>query len=745
MATLESIKRDFPELLPEDTKAICYHFNIGQSSEEDLPQELVDQIYDGIDSGEIREWVNELKNKEKLPIGQGCYGVPPVEGELNEGELNEEEPNEGELNEEELNEEEPNEEELNEEELNEEEPNEEEPNEGELNEEEPDGKKHPVVKPPIEYHIVHVAPKTELPDEILVFIGEVPSSGDTVYIRSITAADERKSLVLGDMLTNAEGREGHIYNTDFNDGSGRQLVAKIFDKNHCTRHRYEKITLMVTLRSKIEETFFCPGICFPEQVLVNEQNEFVGYLMPYAHGVNLSELLKSQEKFSAVFPNANKRTLIKLAKTILEKILFLHKRDILIGDVNTDNILVKSHREVFFVDTDSYQINRFPCPTYTPPHFIPPEVQQKLDSGEYSSYSDFMRTQGNELFSVAVLLFNIMMMGQNPYTRKRNAEDSQDTGRYFYPYPKEQIDEIVFERKFNSIPDVLWARMYDHLYYKLIDAFWQTFNKHGNHNREDTRYFVEDWQELLADYDKSLSRYLTRTDPADCEIYPQHFRHKPKMTYVTCKECGREVPATKTKYFTYSGKRAPVCSLCYVELGECAQEDCHRPVRITKRRLEKIRDKGWELPKWCDQHGKAKCQGPCGKLKQRNELVNGLCAECRAKLAKVACTSCGKKFPQQELIDGMCAECRMPKIECKLCHKNVHESECVKGICPECRENFVELKCAKCGKTFYITKQEHDECIKTGKTLPNLCPECPNSSWNFFSKNRQSKTGRFAN
>ena len=112
MATLESIKRDFPELLPEDTKAICYHFNIGQSSEEDLPQELVDQIYDGIDSGEIREWVNELKNKEKLPIGQGCYGVPPVEGELNEEELNEGEPNEGEPNEGELNEGELNEGEL---------------------------------------------------------------------------------------------------------------------------------------------------------------------------------------------------------------------------------------------------------------------------------------------------------------------------------------------------------------------------------------------------------------------------------------------------------------------------------------------------------------------------------------------------------------------------------------------------------------------------------------------------------
>ena len=44
--------------------------------------------------------------------------------------------------------------------------------------------------------------------------------------------------------------------------------------------------------------------------------------------------------------------------------VYLHERNIIMGDINALNILVVSPTEVYFVDTDSYQIEEFPCPVW---------------------------------------------------------------------------------------------------------------------------------------------------------------------------------------------------------------------------------------------------------------------------------------------------------------------------------------------------------------------------------------------
>ena len=66
------------------------------------------------------------------------------------------------------------------------------------------------------------------------------------------------------------------------------------------------------------------------------------------------------------------------------------------GDLNPTNIMVKFSEKVFFVDTDSYQIEDFPCPVGTP-DYTAPEIQNR------KKY-DFLRSIGNENFAVATLL-----------------------------------------------------------------------------------------------------------------------------------------------------------------------------------------------------------------------------------------------------------------------------------------------------------------------------------------------------
>jgi DNA-binding helix-hairpin-helix protein with protein kinase domain len=56
---------------------------------------------------------------------------------------------------------------------------------------------------------------------------------------------------------------------------------------------------------------------------------------------------------------------------ILEKIKLLHENDIIIGDINPFNILIKDDKTVYFVDVDSYQVDNYPCPVGTV-HFTAP-------------------------------------------------------------------------------------------------------------------------------------------------------------------------------------------------------------------------------------------------------------------------------------------------------------------------------------------------------------------------------------
>lgn len=97
-----------------------------------------------------------------------------------------------------------------------------------------------------------------------------------------------------------------------------------------------------------------------------------------------------------------------LCITILKKLKYLHDRNVILGDINPNNILVVSPTEVYFVDTDSYQIEGFPCPVGTI-NFTAPEIQRK-------DFSTFLRTIGNERFAVATLLFMIMLPGKPPYS-----------------------------------------------------------------------------------------------------------------------------------------------------------------------------------------------------------------------------------------------------------------------------------------------------------------------------------------
>lgn len=280
-------------------------------------------------------------------------------------------------------------------------------------------------------------------------ISYIPKENESVY------AVDGTEISLIDKV--AAGGEGIIYTTN------TPYVAKIYKKENNTRRKYEKIKLMLSKRIK------CQGICYPLAALYNNKKEFIGYLMPEARGKELQKSLFIKKLLEKNFPTWRKRDTVELCITILQKIKYLHDRNIIMGDINPANILVVSPKEVYFVDTDSYQIEDFPCPVGTI-NYTAPEIQRKHFSG-------FLRTKGNENFAVATLLFMIMLPGKPPYSQQGGEDPISNIIKMDFSYP-------FGDNSNKKTPDGPWRYIWSHLTYDLKKAFYNTFRIDGENSKK---------------------------------------------------------------------------------------------------------------------------------------------------------------------------------------------------------------------------------------------------------------------
>lgn len=297
----------------------------------------------------------------------------------------------------------------------------------------------------------------------------------------------------------AEGGEGIIYKTN------TPYLAKIYKENHNSRRTYEKIKLMVS------KYLVCEGVCLPHALLYNARDEFVGYLMPEAKGVELSKSIFIKPLFMKHFPNWKKRDTVQLCITILEKIQYLHNQGIILGDINPNNILVVSPTEVYFVDTDSYQIGGFPCPVGTIV-YTAPEIQDQC-------FSTFLRSEGNENFAIATLLFMIMLPGKPPYSQQGGESLVQNIMSMDFSYPFGPTSN-------KKTPAGPWRYIWSHLPYKVKGAFFNTFAKNGTYAKEENRLSVAKWLSLFRSYLHLLDDGLmVQQDQMSVELFPTRFKY----------------------------------------------------------------------------------------------------------------------------------------------------------------------------------------------------------------------------
>ncbi len=333
--------------------------------------------------------------------------------------------------------------------------------------------------------------------------------------------DKGNSIIIKDKL--GSGGEGAVYIAD------NGMACKIF--NEITENRINKLKLMV---GRIDYK----GICSPKQLIYDENRTVVGYLMDKAEGKPLKLLLTGIPILKNNFPNWKKMHIVRLCLTILDKIKYLHSKNIILGDINPQNILVKDEKTVYFIDTDSYQIEDYPCPVGTDA-FTPPELLRK-------NFKSVLRTFENEYFTVAVLMFMILMYGRHPYSKVGGGNLLENIKNGEFPYSANDKGKV---------PPGKWGLIWTHLPYDIKSLFIKSFVE--GHNDLNKRPNIDEWIKCMRNYYDSLKYNIAYWDKDANEISPKDKKPNTFKYQKIASKCKEEI----WKYFKNKGKRIWMWSL----------------------------------------------------------------------------------------------------------------------------------------------------------------------------------------
>lgn len=378
-------------------------------------------------------------------------------------------------------------------------------------------------------------------NQLLPLTNEV-KVGSNVY--TLTA----KHLVLGKEI--GSGGEGSVYLTN-----QPNMVAKIYKAASLSTVKYQKLKLMVDKKLKYD------GICYPQELLFNDQKEFVGYLMPAAQGKELKNYLFIPKKvFEIRNPDLTRQDLVEITITILEKMKFLHDRNIVLGDINPFNILIESPSDIYFVDVDSYQIEGYPCPVGTD-SFTAPEIQGK-------NFKTFLRTESHDLFAVATLIFSILFLGKSPYSQAGGESSAKNIQEMDFPY------HLKGERAVNE-PRGQWRFIWSNLPYYMKEPLYKTFQNGEDYADPKTRLSVDDWLDIMKRYRNDLqSGLLVRQDEIANDVFPNRFKMLgDKKDLKSCKICEKE--------YMHWQIESGICESCMYKGKEYRCQKCGKELIFT--------------------------------------------------------------------------------------------------------------------------------------------------------------------
>lgn len=423
-------------------------------------------------------------------------------------------------------------------------------------------------------------------------------------------------LTVGGLV--GEGGEGAVYDVSIRNGYNSSAVIKLFNNGDPGDKKpfYSRKKVELLVKSKLRN----PSVCFPEMIATTASGKVVGYVMPKVKGITLHKLLMSAKtSISKAFPGATKKEMVQLCIAIITAVKYLHDRNIIIGDLQWDNIIVESPTKISIIDTDSFQLNEFTCPVGKVA-FTGPERQNQ-------AYGTYMRKLSDDLFALATIIFLIMIPGKFPYDMRGGDDVQQNIINGDFSYANG-------ENANGLAPMGNWRFCWSHLPKELKDALYSTFRKGEKYNSPDTRLNAGQWLSIFQRYLRRIENgEIQNIDPMSMDIIPVRLKYQQGVEYARCLDCkieyrkdilekghgycprcldnGEEYECTEcgmpliyTRREQYKGiKKHPTCPICH-EKDKQAYEYRVCPVdgkqfAITIGEYKYHTSKGLELPVRC--------------------------------------------------------------------------------------------------------------------------------------------------
>ena len=242
--------------------------------------------------------------------------------------------------------------------------------------------------------------------------------------------------VLGKRI--GHGGEGDVFEIEGQPG----LVAKLYSDRKF-RHlasvvadprQYLKNKIECMLRSPIDGyTANQAGkriltVAWPQDLLLDGLGRFVGFTMPAVSSKYSIHTAYRVKERPLLFRHFTWKSSIAIAYNLASAVAYLHNLGIVIGDFNSNNILVDEHGIVTLIDADSFNIRDagtgrvYKCMVGVP-EVLAPELQGKDLAERGSAFS-----KESDCFSLAVHIFCAIMENYHPFGSDAHASKLTSSG-----------------------------------------------------------------------------------------------------------------------------------------------------------------------------------------------------------------------------------------------------------------------------------------------------------------------------
>ncbi|MBQ7178563.1 MAG: hypothetical protein IJS08_14205 [Victivallales bacterium] len=209
----------------------------------------------------------------------------------------------------------------------------------------------------------------------------------------------------------ARGGEGVIYRFAQNSSV---LIKVCKQENLADGTKLSLFRRRLNAMMKLEECRQADFLAWPLMPVLDNRGGAIGFVMRKCTGRTLRALL-APVQVQRFFPGWNRLHVAQVALNFLDAVRMLARHKVLVNDFNPSNFLVDGSGIVRLIDCDSFQIpvengNPFMTRTYTP-EFAAPELLL------HPELFDQPRTPEQVRFSLAVLIYMVLMSGLHPYAR----------------------------------------------------------------------------------------------------------------------------------------------------------------------------------------------------------------------------------------------------------------------------------------------------------------------------------------